>query len=354
MVPTRPNSWKFQISSEIKTPAIHGGQGPSAPLQEFSCEKARILQTGSSSPAHCAQCAACWRCCSPLRKPLNVAKPVQHEWNFEARLRRGTFGWRGTALASERITEAVSEISKAARSDPILAAHGMVVLLSRLSSALENIDSLSGAIGSAVHRAIAKLVRTIASAPAEEPTRSAWLERLWEAFNVDDIQYIESLEHSLGELGVAPAPAAQWANRLLPIMQANFRERGSYFGETTPFLSALLRAERYGELLDLVERAPFVWWTYRRWGFHANVAQGKRADALRYAKKSSSETDNSAAAIARACGELLAQSGISEEAYRRYAVAAVTYESTYLARIRSLPKKYPTKAPATLLADLVA
>ena len=36
MVPTRPNSWKFQISSEIKTHAIHGGQRPSATLQTFS------------------------------------------------------------------------------------------------------------------------------------------------------------------------------------------------------------------------------------------------------------------------------------------------------------------------------
>jgi hypothetical protein len=283
-----------------------------------------------------------------------VAKPVPHKWNFQARFRRGAFGWRGTALASKRITEALSEITKAARSDPILGAHGAVVLLSRLSPALENIDSSSGAIGSAVNRAIAKLVRIIADAPADEPTRSAWLERLWEAFNDDAIPYIETLGDYWGELCVTPALASQWADRLLPIVQANFRERGSYFGGTTPCLSALLKAERYRELLDLIETAPFVWWTYRQWAFHALVAQGKRADALRYAEESRSETDNSAAAIARACEELLLQSGMSEEAYRRYAIAAGSYESTYLARFRSLAKKYPTKAPATLLADLVA
>jgi hypothetical protein len=283
-----------------------------------------------------------------------VAKPVPHKWNFQARFRRGAFGWRGTALASKRITEALAEITKAARSDPILAAHGAVVLLSRLSPALGNIDSSSGAIGSAVNRAIAKLVRIIAGAPADEPTRSAWLERLWEAFNDDAIPYIEALGDDWGELCVTPALASQWADRLLPIVQANFRERGSYFGGTTPCLSALLKAERYSELVDLIETAPFVWWTYRQWGFHALVAQGKRADALRYAEASRSETDSSAAAIARACEELLLQSGMSEEAYRRYAIAAVTYESTYLARFRSLTKKYPTKAPATLLADLVA
>ena len=41
MVPTRPNSWKFQISSEIKTPAINGGQRPSATLQEVSGRQKR-------------------------------------------------------------------------------------------------------------------------------------------------------------------------------------------------------------------------------------------------------------------------------------------------------------------------
>ncbi len=283
-----------------------------------------------------------------------MTKAVPHKWTFQARFRRAAFGWRGTALASKRITEALSEIGKAVRSDPILAAQGAVVLASRLSPALENIDSSSGAIGSAVNRAIPKLVRIIADAPADEPTRSAWLERLWEAFNDDLMSYIETLGDYWGELCVTPALASQWADRLLPIVRANFRQRGSYFGGTTPCLSALLKAERYGELLGLIEGAPHVWWTYRQWGFHALVAQGKRADALRYAEQSRDETGNSAAEIARACEELLLQSGMSEEAYRRYAIAALAYESTYIARFRSLAKKYPSIAPATLLADLVA
>ena len=283
-----------------------------------------------------------------------MTKAVPHKWTFQARFRRAAFGWRGTALASKRITEALSEIGKAVRSDPILAAQGAVVLASRLSPALENIDSSSGAIGSAVNRAIPKLVRIIADAPADEPTRGAWLERLWEAFNDDLMSYIETLGDYWGELCVTPALASQWADRLLPIVRTNFRQRGSYFGGTTPCLSALLKAERYGELLGLIEGAPHVWWTYRQWGFHSLVAQGKRADALRYAEQSRDKTGNSAAEIARACEELLLQSGMSEEAYRRYAIAALAYESTYIARFRSLAKKYPGIAPATLLADLVA
>jgi hypothetical protein len=285
---------------------------------------------------------------------VNVPKPAAHKWEFQARFRRGAFGWRGTAPATKRINEAISEIKKVARTDPVLAAEGTVVFLSRLSPALENIDSSSGAIGDAVNRAIEKLVPIIAGAPVDEPARSAWLERLWQALNDDGMAYIEILGEFCGELCATPALASQWADRLLPIVQTTFRDRGSYFNGTTPCLSALLKAARYQELLDLLETAPFVWWTYRQWGFQALVAQGKRAHALRYAEASRSQTDNSAVPIARACEQLLLQSGMVDEAYRRYAIAASLHESTFVARFRSLAKRYPTKEPATLLADLVA
>jgi hypothetical protein len=42
---TRPNSWKFQISSEIKTSAISGGQRPSATLQKVSRRKSENSTT---------------------------------------------------------------------------------------------------------------------------------------------------------------------------------------------------------------------------------------------------------------------------------------------------------------------
>ncbi len=89
--------------------------------------------------------------------------------------------------------QAVAEIKKVAREDPVLAADGAVTLLERLSPALENVDSSSGAIGTAVNRAIDELVPLIASAPARAKTREAWLERLWEAHAADEIPYIERL-----------------------------------------------------------------------------------------------------------------------------------------------------------------
>ena len=59
--------------------------------------------------------------------------------------------------------------------------------------ALENVDSSSGAIGSAVNQAIDALVEIVASAPADPKTRDRWLERLWEAYQADRIPYIEAL-----------------------------------------------------------------------------------------------------------------------------------------------------------------
>ena len=94
----------------------------------------------------------------------------------------------------------MSEIKKAARKDPVLAADGAVTLLERLSPALEQVDSSSGAIGTAVNNAIAELVPIIARAPSDPETRESWLERLWEAHEADQIPYIEKLADFWGEL----------------------------------------------------------------------------------------------------------------------------------------------------------
>ncbi|MBI5836186.1 MAG: hypothetical protein HZB25_02965 [Candidatus Eisenbacteria bacterium] len=96
--------------------------------------------------------------------------------------------------------QAVSEIKKAARSEPALAAEGAVILLERLSPALEQVDSSSGAIGTAVNSAIRDLVPIIADAPADPTMRADWLDRLWAAHEADEIPYIECLTDHWGEL----------------------------------------------------------------------------------------------------------------------------------------------------------
>jgi len=123
----------------------------------------------------------------------------RHRWEFKARFRRHAFGWRSQP-AIERIRQAVSEIKRIARREPVLAADGAVTLLERLSPALEHVDGSSGAIGTAANRAIAELVPLITAAPADPEQRSRWLERLWAAHEADQMPYIEQL----GEVASTP------------------------------------------------------------------------------------------------------------------------------------------------------
>lgn len=75
---------------------------------------------------------------------------LRYKWRFSTRFRRHAFGWQSQP-AITRVKEAVSEIQVVARHDQLLAAEGAVLLLERLSPALEHVDSSSGAIGSAVN-----------------------------------------------------------------------------------------------------------------------------------------------------------------------------------------------------------
>jgi hypothetical protein len=130
---------------------------------------------------------------------------LRHRWEFKPRFRRHAFGWRSQP-AIQRLKQAVAEIKKVARTDAVLATEGAVVLIERLSPALEHVDSSSGAIGTAVNNAIATLVPLIAGAPADAKTRATWLERLFGAHAEDQIPYIESLADHWGErLGYRPA-----------------------------------------------------------------------------------------------------------------------------------------------------
>jgi hypothetical protein len=115
-----------------------------------------------------------------------------HNWTFRSRFLANAFGWRSD-LPIKRIKEAVAEIKKATRKDKILGAEGAVLFLEKVSGALEHVDSSSGAIGTAVNRAIETLVPIVAQAPASDTLRDKWLERLWCAIEDDAMPYIELL-----------------------------------------------------------------------------------------------------------------------------------------------------------------
>jgi hypothetical protein len=111
-----------------------------------------------------------------------------HKWAFTPHFRRQAFGWR-SALPIQRLKEAVTEIKRAVHTDPLLAADGAVLLREKLSPALEQVDSSSGALGSAVNRATDVLVPIIAAPDVTESVREAWLERLFDALR-DRMPYI--------------------------------------------------------------------------------------------------------------------------------------------------------------------
>ena len=106
-----------------------------------------------------------------------MTKSKSHKWTFTARIRTNAFGWKGSRLACQRIKEAVSEIRKVARKDPLLGAEGAMKLMEKLWPALQHVDSSSGALGTAVYNAMDVLVDIVIEAPVDEKTRpNGWID----------------------------------------------------------------------------------------------------------------------------------------------------------------------------------
>lgn len=288
-----------------------------------------------------------------MTKKRSSAPVEPHAWAFRARFRRHAFGWQSQP-AIVCIKEAVAEIKKVAKTDPAMAAEGAIVFIERVSPAIEQVDSSSGALGTAVDRALEALVPIIASATADTATREAWLERLFDAFQADGIPYLERLGDHWGTLCASATLASAWADRLIGTVRLAWssdpQQRGS-IKATTSCLSALVAAGRTDDVLALLELAPYKMWHYRQFGMQALLAQGKKAEALRYAE-ASRDLNDSPVSIARACEAVLLSSGLADEAYRRYGLEA-NRSSTYLATFRAVAKKYPHKTPSEILADLV-
>ena len=152
----------------------------------------------------------------------------------------------------------------------MLTAEGAVLFLEKLAPAIEQVDSSSGGIGSAVNRAIETLVHIISKADVARAVREKWLDRLFEALQEDDMPYLEYLGDFWGELCVTPEIAAKWADYLSPTLTtmwdhcARTGEYG-YSKGTIPCLSALYAGGRHDELLSLVAKSEYRHksWHYR-------------------------------------------------------------------------------------------
>ena len=277
-----------------------------------------------------------------------------HSWTFRTRFRAGAFGWRSD-VPIKRIKEAVTEIKAVTRKDAALGAEGAVIFLEKVSAALEHVDSSSGAIGSAVNRAIEQLVPIVSQAPASDSLREKWLERLWRAVEEDAMPYIELLPDHWGELCVTPERASRWADSFIEGVRMAWSSqfpRGGHFKGTAACLSAMYSAKRQEDLLNLLDQAPYKFWHDRQWGVRALVAQGNAAAAIRYAENARglNQPDSQ---ISLACEEILLAGGQWREAYDRYALDA-NRNATYQATFQAMTAKYPQIEPKVILADLVA
>lgn len=277
-------------------------------------------------------------------------------WEFAKRFRRGGFGWRASRLASERIAEALAEIRAVARRDPLHAADGAVRFIAKLSPALEQVDSSSGALGGAARAAVDALVPVIAQAPADEATREGWLEQLFEAIQDDDPPYLESLDDRWGELCATPEIASRWADRLTDLVRyVNAeRRRGQHAFTRADSLcySALFSGGRHDELIELIGGDPRPMWRDLLWVGRVMVARGEIDEAIEFMAKSV-DPWTPMAGLARFAEGVLLHAGRRTEAYERYALEA-NRSTTYLATFRLIAGKYPEIDPDRVLSDLIA
>ena len=280
--------------------------------------------------------------------------PAKHSWQFKPRLRSRAFGWRGSHLACQRLKEAVTEIKKVAKVDPVAAGEGVVSLVERIWPAFQDIDTSSGALGGAVYWAQQELLPIAIEAPADRKMRDKWLERLWRAIEEDGVSYLSPVEDRWGELCCSRDGASHWADRFIGLLRTAWSDPrlGNYVRATSVCLSSLLAAGRHQELLEVLALQRFSFWPDRKFGVRALLADGRTDEALAYAEASRG-LNQPDAGIDAACEKILLDLGRPDEAYERYALTA-NVASTGLATFRAIARKYPDRDPKTILLDLAA
>ena len=283
-----------------------------------------------------------------------MGKHEKHKWVFPTRFRTSAYSWKASRLACQRLREAVAEIKRVAKTDPVVGAEGAVRLMEKIWPALQHVDSSSGALGSAVNKALDALIPIIIKAPADENTRNKWLDRLWQAMEDDGVDYLGPVGDRWGEVCGSVEVAGRWADDLVSTLRSCWSDPnpGNHFHGATACLSCLLVAGRHRELLELLELHRYPMWHYRRYGVEALLALGKKAEAIQYAEASRG-LNQPDTVIDQACEKILISSGLHEEAYQRYGLSAAVGNS-YIGRFRAVAKRYPMKDPSQILADLIA
>ena len=277
-------------------------------------------------------------------------------WHFKHHFRSNAFGWRGSVLACKRLNEAVAEIKKMAKTDPVLAGEGVVALCERLWPALQHVDSSSGALGSAVYRALDSLLPLLIAAPANLKTRRKWLERMEQAIFDDGVDYLVNVRQMWGKVCADETLMNECADSLLPMIRRMWTEEErhvyAHSAQTLMCLSCLLESERDEELQALLASAPRRNWDEQSYWAEALRRRGDFDAAIAFAEGCRSPQGYDEAEIGAFCEQALLDAGDWKEAYTRYG-QHLRAGHTYLNQYRAIVNKYPMLEPRRILQDLI-
>ncbi len=279
-----------------------------------------------------------------------------HKWTFKSRFRANAYGWKGTTLATKRLKEAVSEIKKAYKTDAAIGGDGAVSLMERIWPSLQGIDGSSGALGNAVNRTLEALIPLAIDAPVDIKIRRKWLARLHEAILEDGVDYLAPVEDRWGELCCEEELAAEWADRLLPIVTDSWAKEethGSWVNGQSICLSCLLTLKRFDDLQELLSLKSYRFWSFDKFWAKALVQQGEVDAAIEFAESCRSHLSSyDHPAITAFCEQTLIDAGLVDEAYDSYAMLS-TQASTHLATFRQIARRYPGRDVKGILSDLI-
>ena len=120
---------------------------------------------------------------------------------------------------------------------------------------------------------------------------------------------------------------------------------------TTRGYSAVLKADRHDQILELLDMDLRPIWQYLVWGARVLAARGQVDEAIAYLREREGTT-TSETHIARFAEEELLKVGRRAEAFNQYALLA-NQANTHLTTFRSLAKKYPELDKDKLLSHLI-
>ena len=126
----------------------------------------------------------------------------------------------------------------------------------------------------------------------------------------------------------------------------------AFFSGTTLCCSALFKADRRDQILELLAMDRYPIWPYRVWGANVLAVRGQIDQAIAYLRERANST-TSEVSIACFAEEELLKAGRRADAFNQHALLA-NQANTHLATLRALAKKYPELAKDKLLAQLVA